>query len=80
MKIRERVDLNAKGVGLGLTIADKLAKMLGPNGIQAGIKVRSKYGEGSRFSFIIVDKNKDSENSNTHPSDDLSNQKDDEES
>jgi len=55
----EQLGINTRGVGLGLTIADKLAKVLGPSDpptTAAGIKVESQYGKGSCFSFIIEDK------------------------
>jgi len=49
-------NINTKGVGLGLKIAFKLAKRLGPRNNQGGITVKSEYNKGSSFSFIIVDK------------------------
>ena len=53
---KEHGNINSKGVGLGLTIAYQLAKRIGPNYDQAGIKVKTQYGKGSSFSFLIYDK------------------------
>lgn len=48
--------LNPKGIGLGLVIANRLAKMIGPDEeFESGIKVQSEFGEGSTFSFLIKD-------------------------
>jgi len=45
--------VNKEGVGLGLTISDTLARLLCNNTEMAGIKLQSKYGIGSIFSFCI---------------------------
>jgi len=50
---------NSKGVGLGLTIASKIARRLGPDTKDAGISVDSTHGRGSIFAFIIKDKSKE---------------------
>jgi len=53
----EQANMNTRGVGLGLVIANQLAKMLGPSReSEQGIKVSSAYGQGSTFSFLIKDK------------------------
>lgn len=51
--------INSRGVGLGLVIANQLAKRLGPNDSRAGIKVVSTYGKGSTFSFLLEEKDLD---------------------
>jgi len=49
-------DINTKGIGLGLVIANRLAMILGSDRSElSGIKVQSTYGKGSTFSFIIKD-------------------------
>ena len=50
-----RADINPTGVGLGLSIAYNLAKLLGPKG-QKGILVESVPGIGSNFSFLVENK------------------------
>ena len=47
------ITLNRQGVGLGLTIADNLARLLCYDKQRQGIKVTSKYNVGSRFYFTI---------------------------
>jgi len=47
--------LNSRGVGLGLSISNALAKLLGPNQ-DGGIKINSIPNIGSTFSFSIVQK------------------------
>ena len=47
--------MNSSGCGLGLSFANKLAMALG-RGIEDHIKVESKLGEGSVFSFCVIDK------------------------
>jgi len=46
----EGAAINHEGVGLGLSIANSLAKLLSNN---EGIQVQSKFGKGSTFSFEI---------------------------
>jgi len=46
--------VNKNGVGLGLTISNALAVLIGNKTGQKGILVDSKYGEGSTFSFKIL--------------------------
>ena len=49
--------LNPKGVGLGLSISDSLARHLGPKkGNNGGIKVSSILGKGSSFWLILEEK------------------------
>jgi len=48
-----RTIVNNQGVGLGLTISNNLAKFLCHNKYMDGIKLESRYGRGSRFSFLI---------------------------
>ena len=52
----ERKDINSRGIGLGLVIANNLAKRLGPATRKTGIDVFSIYGEGSTFRFYIEEK------------------------
>lgn len=47
---------NSNGVGLGLMISNDLAQNLHPTKAE-GLRVDSKYGMGTIFSFIIEDKN-----------------------
>ncbi|KAL4492521.1 hypothetical protein ABPG72_007634 [Tetrahymena utriculariae] len=48
--------LNPKGVGLGLMISNELAKKLSnPIFTNQGLEVESVYGQGSQFSFFIID-------------------------
>jgi signal transduction histidine kinase/CheY-like chemotaxis protein len=51
----EDMHLNNMGVGLGLSIANNLVKLLGPTN-QAGIRVDSEYGKGTNFSFVLCEK------------------------
>ena len=55
----ENKKMNTTGVGLGLMISNNLAMNLHPNKSE-GLKVESKYGHGTTFSFIIQDKNEPS--------------------
>lgn len=54
-KVEDKKDilLNATGVGLGLLISNVISTQL--NSDYDGIKVESKYGIGSRFSFFVDD-------------------------
>jgi len=45
--------VNAEGVGLGLTISDYLVKLLSGGIEEEGIKVESKYEEGTTLSFSV---------------------------
>jgi len=47
--------INCQGVGLGLTISNNLARLLNEQN-EYGIIVKSKYGEGTTFSFCIKKK------------------------
>lgn len=47
--------LNTEGIGLGLAIANNIAKGLGGN---RKIEVVSNFGEGSAFSFYLVNRAK----------------------
>ena len=48
--------INKQGVGLGLTIADNLAKLLCDDHHRGGVTMKSVYKEGTRFSFLIKKK------------------------
>jgi len=48
-------EINSRGIGLGLMIANKLASQLGPNE-NSGIKVSSQYGHGTNFVFCLQEK------------------------
>lgn len=52
----EQANINSRGVGLGLLIANKLAKILGPDNKKEKINVSSVYGEGTVFSFLLKEK------------------------
>ena len=54
LDLGSNLKLNATGCGLGLSIANKLAICLGPEGSE-GIQVESQQGKGSLFYFIILD-------------------------
>ena len=55
INLGEKIHMNASGCGLGLNLANKLAMALG-RGTQDHILVRSILGEGSAFTFFLVDK------------------------
>ena len=50
-RIDEKKNRNIEGTGLGLSLTDKLVKLMGGE-----IKVRSEYGKGSTFSVILSQK------------------------
>ena len=52
-----KITENSTGVGFGLTVSQKIAKMLGPSGSQ-GLLIESEFGNGSKFSFTVQRKNK----------------------
>lgn len=56
--------LNSQGVGLGLLISNILAKNLGPSSeklerlkLKPGLNLKSEYGHGTSFKFVIQDNN-----------------------
>ena len=49
---REKIDENMTGLNLGLTVANRLARMLGPPESQA-LKVDTELDRGSKFSFQV---------------------------
>ena len=55
IEFAERKEINPTGVGLGLSIAYNLAKLLGPSP-QRGITVESVLSVGSTFSFLLENK------------------------
>ena len=55
----ENETLNIQGVGLGLLISNNLSKNLGPKNSLEGLQVKSKLGHGTKFFFIIEDKNEE---------------------
>lgn len=61
LDLGENEKLNIQGVGLGLLISNSLSKNLGPqdNLEYQGLQVKSNYGEGTKFYFIIEDKNEE---------------------
>jgi CheY-like chemotaxis protein len=52
LDMKENQNMNRTGVGLGLAISQNLAQRLLPTPL-GGIKVESKYGEGSKFYFRV---------------------------
>lgn len=61
LDLGENEKLNIQGVGLGLLISNSLSKNLGPqeNPEYQGLQVKSNYGEGTKFYFVIDDKNEE---------------------
>jgi signal transduction histidine kinase len=55
IELGQKIHLNQTGVGLGLSIANALVKILGPSSHQ-GIKVESEYGKGSVFTFLLKER------------------------
>ena len=53
-KLEDEASVNKHGVGLGLTISNALAAKLNGTEEQEGIHLVSKYGEGSKFYFYIL--------------------------
>lgn len=54
-----KLNKDANGIGMGLTISNLLARELGPtNGRASGIKIESTFNEGSTFWFLVEDCNK----------------------
>ena len=47
-KLKQNSNVNQTGIGLGLTICNKILNQFGSE-----LKVQSKYGQGSKFSFMI---------------------------
>jgi len=60
-----------QGTGLGMTISQSLVRMMGGD-----IQVKSKYGEGSRFTVTIYLKFQDVRNAESHKEDPLKNLED----
>lgn len=53
---KNQTRLNAQGCGLGLTIANSLAQLLGPLKSSDGVQFKSDYGFGSQFWFYVQDR------------------------
>jgi len=53
MKIEDKEGFNKQGVGLGLSIANNISKILCSQAQNNGIHVQSEYGSGSTFSFLV---------------------------
>ena len=53
---KENAKLNPYGAGLGLAISDKLARQLGVEGAQEGLKIESMLGKGTKMKFSIENK------------------------
>lgn len=53
----QRIAIGSTGIGMGLNVANILAKMLGPIG-KSGITIQSEEGKSSTFKFLIDDKPK----------------------
>ena len=51
-KITETQEINAQGVGFGLSISNRLVNLLGPVDNNK-IEVESEIGKGTQFSFVI---------------------------
>ena len=47
--------MNPHGVGLGLMISNVLVKSLEPKDLNRGLEVKSTYGLGSEFNFLVND-------------------------
>lgn len=60
--------LNPQGVGLGLNISNKLAKMLCESEEINGLRVESTFGKGTEFYFIVDDATLDDETPQSHDS------------
>ena len=52
----EKAFLNSTGAGLGLVISSNLVLMLGPEDKSNGLQIKSQLGQGSTFSFRILNK------------------------
>lgn len=52
----DQKDINTRGIGLGLVIANQFAKKLGLKEQKHGISFISTYGKGTTFSFVIENK------------------------
>jgi signal transduction histidine kinase len=55
LDLGQNQSMNSQGCGLGITLSNTMSKQLGPKK-NAGIFVKSKFGEGSTFSFLLEDK------------------------
>jgi len=49
------MNMNSRGVGLGLSISNAFVELLGPLD-NNGIQIQSEYGVGSTFSFVLTEK------------------------
>ena len=58
---KENAKLNPYGAGLGLAISDKLARQLGVEGAQEGLKIESVLGKGTKMKFSIESKKNEGE-------------------
>lgn len=64
-KLDQSQNINAQGVGLGLSISNDIVKQL--NGSDEGIKLESEVDVGSKFYFFLRDCNKGGESSGSTP-------------
>jgi CheY-like chemotaxis protein len=53
LDLGDEMVINSSGVGLGLAISNEMVKLLGPKDC-GGIQLQSTYGEGSSFSFTLM--------------------------
>jgi len=53
MRLEEGNSMYSKGIGLGLTISQKLARVLGKDVNSPGIRVESEYMKGSTFTLAV---------------------------
>lgn len=56
---QENMNINSNGVGLGLTISQTLSQILSPKIENSGIHLKSEYGIGSKFWFLLEGENRD---------------------
>jgi len=58
-KLEDANNSNTHGVGLGLSLSNKLVQLLNDNDKECGIEVQSELGKGSTFSFVLPNRSSD---------------------